>query len=507
MESDLTFEELIKNSFDKNLLGTSIEELNLAVRSLNGLRNAGLKTIENIVDFGFHTLRKKKNIGVTTIDDIKDAILEIQKRQMDKKRKISFVDAISSIISSVTPQYLSVIKARYGYDGECKTLEEIGKQKGITREWVRQVLDREIRRIKHITRKETFRTPIENIERLLFQFKGILSINDITKDKYFINGTHKQIRFLINLIIEFYENRYRIIDKYFLTSLNDNEIKALQSKIRNTVLKCRFPIDKDLFIKNMQSSMVPLSKDYLSYHLLYQNQIEIWKGQIYSLGRLSIAQRLKILMRHVNKPMHFTEIARLYRDHLEDTKIRLSDRELVAIYARIRESKDFIAVDRGTFMLRDRFKVPKNIETIVARSKKILKNLRVITDTRYLVNELTKQNIDVGNLNAHSLKSILLEYPDFVGYRQFEIGLEGLAVTYDRKPLGDLIYGILLSFKKPVHFKTIWKEISKKRGFPENTIECYLCNDPKFIRVAPSTYTVAENIERYEENGHDNRRP
>lgn len=495
--SNLTFEDQINTSFDEKLLNTPIEELNLPVRAFNGLKNAELKTIKDVIDFGLHALRVKKNIGRKTIIDIKDAILEVQKTQTDRISEISFVDAICSIISSVTPKYLPIIEARFGYYGKCKTLEEIGSEIGITRERVRQIIVKESRRIKHPKRKETLQAIIEHIERLLFKYKGILSINDIAKGSYFIGGTYKHIRFLTNLIIELYENRYRIIDKYFLTSLTDDEIKDLRSKIRDAALESNFPIDEKLFIKNLMSSVGLLSTDYLSYHLLYRQRIEISKGQVLSPGRLSIPQKVKLLIRDIDKPMHFTEITGLYRGYFGDSTAKTITLEH-AIHARIGDSKDFIIVGPGTFILRDKFRVPDNIEEIVGTSKEILQNLRNISDTKYLVKELKRQNIELGDLNPYSLKTILLEYPEFIRYGKFEIGIKKLTTKYERKSLSNLIYEILRSTDKPLHAKEIWRQISKQRGFPRYAIEQRLYDEPQFIKMAPSTYTVKENIFSYE---------
>jgi len=150
-------------------------------------------------------------------------------------------------------------------------------------------------------------------------------------------------------------------------------------------------------------------------------------------------------------------------------------------------------------MLRDRFRTPANIGEIVNVCKSILRSLQNISDTKHLINELNKRNIDVGDLNAYSLKPILLQYPGFVSYRKFEIGLEELAGKYERKPLGDLIHEILVSTSRPMHVDAIWRKILKQRGFPRYAVDQRLGDDPRFIRIAPATYTVAENILLYKE--------
>lgn len=497
--SEETFEEMMKNSFTEKMLNTPIEELRLSTRTINALERANLKTIKDIVDFGLHALQKRKNVGRKAIDEIKTAIVLIQKAQIQSTEEISFVDALDSIFISITLKHLPIIKARFGYDdGKCRTLEEIGNKVGITRERVRQIILKGLRQIKHFKGRKDLRALVENIERLLLHYKGIVSIRDMTSDAYFASGTKNQLIFLINLFSDLYENRYRILFKRFLTSISDDEIKILHSKIREASLKCQFPIDERFFVENIISSIGNISQDYLIHHLLHQEHIEVLKGKVLSPGRLSVPQKVKLLMRNIDEPMHFTEIAKLYKSHFGDLKITTKDIEH-AIHTRISNSTDFIIVNPGTFILRNKFRIPDNIDEIVKISREILWSLGNISDTRYLINELKRRGISTGNLNAYSLKTILLEYPGFVSYRKFEIGIENLADECERKSLGDLIFEVLLSTSKPMHVKTIWKELQKKRGFPEYAIAQRLAVEPRFIRVAPATYTVAKNIAQYKE--------
>jgi hypothetical protein len=413
--------------------------------------------------------------------------------------EISFTDAIEKIMGSVKQRYLPIIKARFGYeDSKCKTLEDIGNHIGITRERVRQILVGEIRRIKHPVRRIVLQTIIENIERLLLYYRGIVSIHDISKDKYFSTGNRKQLIFIKNLIVDLYEERYRIINKLFLTSLSDDAIKVLQANIREAALKFKFPIDEIVFIDNIESSIGHISRDYLIYHLVCKEHLEISKKMVLSPGRLSIPQRVKLLLRDIDRPIHFTEITERYRKHFGALRIRASDLEH-AIHTRIGDSKDFVIVDPGTFILREKFQIPENIETIVEISKEILRDLQNISDTRYLIHELNNRNVNIGNLNAYSLKCILLEYPGFVSYRKFEIGIEELIDQYQRKSLNELIYQILESSSKPMHVNAIWKQIVKQRGFPKYAIDQQLGRDSRFIRIAPATYAIAKHITQYAE--------
>jgi DNA-directed RNA polymerase alpha subunit len=489
-------EEQIKYDFKQKNLITPIDELNLSTRAFNALNLVGLKTVEDILNFGLDNLAKMKNVGRTTIKDIKKEILSLPEKATQELKEDSFVAAIEAIISCFTPKYLPVLKARYGYeDAKRKTLEEIGDKIGLTRERIRQIIVKELKSIKH-KKAKTLQIIIENLERLFYHYNGIISINDMAKDEYFCFGTRKQIIFLNNLIADLYEERYRIIHKYFFTNLDTNEIVELQAAIQETALKCRFPIEEKVFIENILLSICSISEDYLAYYLWNTKCIEMSQGKILSLGKLSIPQRIEFIMKDIERPIHYTEITNLYKE-CYGYKKEYSNIEH-AIHSALGRSK-VVIIAPGIYILRNKFKIPKNIKEIAETAKEILRSVGDISDTRYLIKELKKRNVDIGNLNEYSLKSILLEYPNFVSYRKFEIGIKEHTDKTRRKSLVDLIYAVLVSSQAPLHAKEVWKHISKQRGFPKYAIEQRLQNEQKFIKVASATYTIKKNIPSFEE--------
>jgi hypothetical protein len=58
-------------------------------------------------------------------------------------------------------------------------------------------------------------------------------------------------------------------------------------------------------------------------------------------------------------------------------------------------------VGHRTFLLREKFKTPNNIEEIVDKSKNILCRLKGSSDTKYLLKRIEKLNINIGDLNAY----------------------------------------------------------------------------------------------------------
>jgi hypothetical protein len=492
-----TFEDLIKSTFNQDVLNTPVDEIDISIRAENVLKKSECNTIGDIINFGLKNLIMVRNAGRKTINEIKNAILMSCKGEINKENLFNIIDTLNLISASVSLRDLDIIKARYGYkDGKCKTLEEIGSGIGITRERVRQI---EVKAINRIRRKgKIFQPLLEATEVLLHNYKGIISVDEMVKDRYFKAGTIMQMRFVMKLLAELYKERYRVIYKDFLTSLRGNEIELFQFNIRKAILSCRFPIGRRTILKKIISSIGPISERYLKYHLLHKERVEIIGGRVIAPGNLSISEKIKLLIRDIEKPLHYTEIATLYKNHFGDRGIKASDFER-SLHARIGDSKDFIIVNPGTFMAREKFKVPNNIEEIVDKSKEILRNLKTISDTRYLIAELKKQNINIGNLNEYSLKSILLEYNGFVGYKKFAMGIEEFADKYEKKYLRDLILETLLLSSEPLHSKKIFRDIQKKRGFRDYVVAKCLYDDPEFIKVGRSTFTVKEKINLYEE--------
>ncbi|MBI5193660.1 MAG: hypothetical protein HZA08_09505 [Nitrospirae bacterium] len=408
MESGVDNQSKRPDMEGNDILDTPIDEIPLSVRAHHVLKTNKLKTVKAVLEFGLNNLFNLRNAGKKTVREISDAIKPFIQEYSSLKlcketptaeaqtrvdnwstKEISFIDAINTILTSITPKHLSIIELRYGYsDGKCRTLEGIGNMFGRTRERVRQIKEREIKKIRHY--KRSSQVLIENIERLLLQYNGIISIKDMVGDGYFTSGTENQLIFLINLFEDLYKERYRIIFKTYLTYLNDEEIENLHNKIREALLKCRFPLDEKTFLKNIISSIGSISEDYLTYHLLHNKRILISNGKVLSPGRLSISQRVRrIIMRDIDRPLHYSEITKLYRNHFSDVITGYSDIEH-AVHSRIGDSKDFIIVDKGTFMLIEKFKVAENIEEIVKVSREILKKLGNISDTRYLIKEIKK---------------------------------------------------------------------------------------------------------------------
>ena len=71
-------------------------------------------------------------------------------------------DQLDEVLDSLSPREKRVLQLRFGLDdGKQRTLEEVGKEFGVTRERIRQIEAKAIRKLKHPTRAKKLRDYLE----------------------------------------------------------------------------------------------------------------------------------------------------------------------------------------------------------------------------------------------------------------------------------------------------------------------------------------------------------
>ncbi|MDO8570835.1 MAG: sigma-70 family RNA polymerase sigma factor, partial [Candidatus Daviesbacteria bacterium] len=69
---------------------------------------------------------------------------------------------LDEVLDSLSPREKRVLQLRFGIeDGKQRTLEEVGKEFGVTRERIRQIEAKAIRKLRHPTRAKKLRDYLE----------------------------------------------------------------------------------------------------------------------------------------------------------------------------------------------------------------------------------------------------------------------------------------------------------------------------------------------------------
>lgn len=104
----------------------------------------------------------------TPVGDDKEATLEQfvadtnQPSLYDKVSRELLKDALNKVLETLSPREKKVLMMRFGLeDGKPKTLEEVGKEFKVTRERIRQIEAKAIRKLKHPTRARKLKDFLE----------------------------------------------------------------------------------------------------------------------------------------------------------------------------------------------------------------------------------------------------------------------------------------------------------------------------------------------------------
>ena len=72
-------------------------------------------------------------------------------------------EQLMEVLKTLTPREQQVLSLRFGlYDGQPRTLEEVGKQFHVTRERIRQIEDKALRKLRHPSRSRKLKDYLES---------------------------------------------------------------------------------------------------------------------------------------------------------------------------------------------------------------------------------------------------------------------------------------------------------------------------------------------------------
>ena len=97
-------------------------------------------------------------VGEDQDTELGDLIMDNEYSTEDKVINKILSETIESILSTLTDREKTILELRFGLkDGRERTLEEIGTVFGVTRERIRQIEVKAIRKLRHPTRSKKFK--------------------------------------------------------------------------------------------------------------------------------------------------------------------------------------------------------------------------------------------------------------------------------------------------------------------------------------------------------------
>ena len=85
-----------------------------------------------------------------------------QTTQLTQQRRRCWRVAVGEVLSELSEREQEIVRLRFGLDGgQAKTLEEVGKAFGVTRERIRQIEAKTLAKLRHPQRSQRLREFLE----------------------------------------------------------------------------------------------------------------------------------------------------------------------------------------------------------------------------------------------------------------------------------------------------------------------------------------------------------
>ncbi len=176
---------------------------------------------------------------------IDELVKSSNKKKLSKSKTINFDQKLRDIFNTLTPKEEKVVKCRLGLFGEKKlTLEKIGSNFSVTRERIRQVEAKAIRKLKHPARIKLLRLPLYRLENLITEtfFSNEEEFKKKLEKNNFITNLNlsqlKEILILFEILaakkfMRFRGKYYVIESQFYFESLVSSIDKKIKHKAKN----------------------------------------------------------------------------------------------------------------------------------------------------------------------------------------------------------------------------------------------------------------------------------
>src|SRR6056297_2765849 len=138
-----------------------------SVKTLAQMTGKTSEKIEEILQADKETLSLESPVGGDEDSSVGDFVADVENINPEDSAMLMLLrDEINEVLNTLGPREATVLKMRYGLiDGRQKTLEEVGKYLNVTRERVRQIEVKALRKLRHPTRSKHLKTLITYLNK------------------------------------------------------------------------------------------------------------------------------------------------------------------------------------------------------------------------------------------------------------------------------------------------------------------------------------------------------
>jgi hypothetical protein len=494
-----------------SLLNSDLTELDLSVRLFNIFRLNNIVKVGELKKYSLESLLNLKYMGRKSLCILTDLIwnaLTIPENPEDAspqakaginentiieniKSKETLISIIGNELNSVDERERSIVKSRFGYDGTRITLDQMGKKYSITRERVRQIESKIIKRLN----KKVGKKLVTKIKELLRIQKDPLDIEFLELEDSWFEGFLGRYDYLAGVIESLSNDELHVIkiSGRSIVSILSQEgweelVKECISQLKTKGMLGWTRKEVEIFLevianKYQVPEMGKLLRHQMEDKLLFakQEQTEVYVGFGSPVDNLVIA-----VLTESEKPLHITEISKRIKEKFQ------RDIEINQI---TNSTSGALLLGRGTYGLWKHVEMEQNeIDDILDSIEEIMEADR--SDKQWssheLLNRLMDERFDLTEeLNPYLIEAFLSKSSKLVSLGRFLWAKRGgeERVPKSRMNITRTCEFILEQAGKPLGERDLFKRISGIRSIgPHQQIQ----QRGRLIAISPGVWGLLD---------------
>lgn len=337
-------------------------------------------------------------------------------------RNMSFFAVVAEMLSDLPERSREITKKRFGLvHDEPETLEKIGRDYGITRERVRQIVADTLKKVSGRINDLSFEQAKEEIIFTIKSNSGIIKETELLK--YLCRDDNKEA----NALVFLRECSGKILTAdaggekvWFLNRNKLDKSGEIGLVAQNILKKSKKLFSDDDMIESVTSAKPELSKkevvDYLNiFPLIKKNKFGKWgMAEWIEISPKGTRERIYSILKEKGKPLHFTKIAGL----IDEYGLGKRKAHVQTVHNELIKNDQFVLIGRGIYALKEwgyaKGTIRDVLEGILSKSSRSLSRdeileevarIRQVKKATVLIN-LSNSELFVKQNNLYSAKKL-----------------------------------------------------------------------------------------------------
>lgn len=397
---------------------------------------------------------------------------------------------------------LDVIKKRFGLQNKISnTLDEVAKDHGCTRERIRQIEKKGIRKLR-VLKKAFFTYLVKEaptIKGILFDSVDYFSSEEAGKNLKSLPGEYRLgIEIAYGDISSYLKTSCIEYKNYWLNTVDSDRLqklkqlidcdaagKPLEKRIAEAIYNLNWPIS----LEALAVKIPEYNKESIESSLVQDFDAVIADGYIRVIRKnLRSSQRMVMVLKYAGRALSLSEVRAFHNQMFEQD---VAEHLIGAVLGRLEEA---LIVERGKYNLYENLEFSsKEVDQIRQECFQYLNERKIYVSAKRIFDEIyLGRHSYNAEFNPYMLMGILQDDSRFVCKRGLMIGLS----TFSEEDFVGLTEKIctIVDNHGPIDLKSIQEHLSADRKVLDVTVLTMLDDSAEHIKISPATYDRIDRV-------------